>query len=559
MNTHRFSHLENLGDNWPDYKLATYAFALQENAYDIITGVEESPPFPNTGLDATAAAACRARIKEFDGRRHKMFYYLVATQSPGMRYLLRSTTPGDAKGAWDSLMAFFESTTRASIQQLAHKLVEFKQGNKQASEYVSNLLVIRDQLKSAIDARMLRAPTGSTTGSILMDTITVMAMVNGLSPKFDVVKQHLLMDEELTVERCRSRIDEAAQRLDYELAEPNATALVAHQPKSPPCPGCGKTGHSKEKCFILHPELRRKTVKQVSPIDTPPVKVQYSANAWSVKVLAANAVRQPPQSKPGFITFEIDSGASAHFVTTKAGLDDYDPTSSICVEVADKRSMLTTGKGHISNKIQDVHVAPEFGNNLLSVLSLYKDGLATIFHPSHGVLVARAEDLHVQCNEVLCKGRVENDSFLMDIHTSPITSRTTELPTAKETYAAMATKSKTVTKTIQVRDRAELWVRRLGYPSPSRVMKLVQNRVANRIDLPDSIEESDIPSKDLDAYHEGKDQAHPHRDLGAKKSTSTPFKLIHMDVKVVNVESYGRAKYILIIVCDFTRWKELSR
>ena len=220
-------------------------------------------------------------------------------------------------------MAFSESTTRASIQQLAHKLVEFKQGSKPASEYVSNLLVIRDQLKSAIDARMLRAQSGSTTGSILIDTITVMAMVNGLSSKFDVVKQHLLMDEELTVERCRSRIDEAAQRLDYELAEPSATALVAHQPRSSPCPGCGRQGHPKERCFVLHPELRRKTVKQVSPTDMPATGIQYSSNAWSVKVLTANAIRQASEPKPRIITFEVDSGASAHFVTTKTGQDGF--------------------------------------------------------------------------------------------------------------------------------------------------------------------------------------------------------------------------------------------
>jgi hypothetical protein len=276
--------------------------------------------------------------------------------------------------------------------------------------------------------------------------------------------------------------------------------------------------------------------------------------------LTANAVRQASEPKPGIITFEVDSGASAHFVTTKTGLDGFDPTSSICVEVADQRSMLTSGKGHIANKVQDVHVAPDFGNNLLSVMSLYKDGLATIFHPRHGVLVARAEDLHIKCSEVLCKGRVEDDSFLIDIHTSPnvSASRSTHdpkpVPVTKTSYAAMAAKSKPTTTTIQVRDKAELWVRRLGYPSPSRVVKLVQNR-ANRIDLPASIAASDIPSKELDAYHEGKDHAHPHRDLGSKKSTSVPFQLVHMDVKVVNIESYGRAKYILVIVCDFTRWK----
>jgi hypothetical protein len=86
-------------------------------------------------------------------------------------------------------------------------------------------------------------------------------------------------------------------------------------------------------------------------------------------------------------------------------------------------------------------------------------------------------------------------------------------------------------------------------------MSLIQNRAANRIDLPATIKESDIPSLRLDAYHEGKDNAHPHRDLEGKKSTTRPFQLIHMDVKVVNDQSYGKAKYLLLIVCDFTRWK----
>ena len=114
--------------------------------------------------------------------------------------------------------------------------------------------------------------------------------------------------------------------------------------------------------------------------------------AWSVKRSIQHVQHV---EEDGFITFTVDSGAD---VTVKHGngngLDNFDCTSSISLEVADQRLVSTKGMGEIAGKITNIHVAPSFATSLLSVYQMYKkEGKAVLFHPTPGILLANASHM----------------------------------------------------------------------------------------------------------------------------------------------------------------------
>jgi hypothetical protein len=72
----------------------------------------------------------------------------------------------------------------------------------------------------------------------------------------------------------------------------------------------------------------------------------------------------------GYITFTADSGAD---VTVKHGngdgLNDFDPDTSIPLEVADQRKVFTKGKGCIAGKIDNISCCSNLFNFVTISLS----------------------------------------------------------------------------------------------------------------------------------------------------------------------------------------------
>ena len=131
--------------------------------------------------------------------------------------------------------------------------------------------------------------------------------------------------------------------------------------------------------------------------------------AWSVK---SSIQHVQHVEEDGFITFTVDSGADVNVNHGNGnGLDNFDSTSSISLEVADQRLVSTKGMGEIAGKITNIHVAPSFATSLLSVYQMYKEGKAVLFHPTAGTLLANANDMKVTCDNALYIGYVDGSSF----------------------------------------------------------------------------------------------------------------------------------------------------
>lgn len=89
---------------------------------------------------------------------------------------------------------------------------------------------------------------------------------------------------------------------------------------------------------------------------------------------------------------------------------------------------------------------------------------------------------------------------------------------------------------------AQLWLRRLGFAHPQRILTIYHNGLADNFELPKSLAIDDFRAEEIDAYVMGKSKAHPHRpDPSSHKKAEEPFEFIYFDLKVVNTESWGGA------------------
>jgi transposase InsO family protein len=234
-----------------------------------------------------------------------------------------------------------------------------------------------------------------------------------------------------------------------------------------------------------------------------------------------------------------------------AGLDEVKQASQK-FEVADQRIVTSQGYGSIGNKLKTVHVVPSFGANLMSMIQLYRDGKATLFHPTYGIMIAEAKDMHVTCSKPLCVGYIEGNSFKVDIKVPPGISLKTKSPIPKA-HITRSRESRIGTPTLE--ERASLWLRRLGLASPQRIIDAVDHDLVTGISLPKHLSPAVFKTDAVEAYNLAKSKAQPHRDLNMKKTAKAPFELIHVDTEVVNCTSYGGAIYRITCVCDYSRYK----
>jgi hypothetical protein len=185
---------------------------------------------------------------------------------------------------------------------------------------------------------------------------------------------------------------DSSQRLDFTVEKENAAVLNAAAAlkvafdstssvkqinsagdKVKKCPGCGMENprHSAARCYVTHPELKAEDeARKRGGATSSKVRfatTEYSPHAWMVTTVPPSTVKghcapcaRRVVTLPGadHIIFDVDSGASEHYVNSPIGLDNFDAKSSIKVKLADDSSVRTTGIGSIGSKLKNIHVAP---------------------------------------------------------------------------------------------------------------------------------------------------------------------------------------------------------
>ena len=427
--TSKFEWSKNLGHNWATYKIKARAYALSKGASDILDGKMTHPPPlqltppPSEGV----VAAHSAKVEAFLNKNNAMWSYLIMTQGDEVFHHVRMVAEGDCAGLWRALLNQFESSSKASLKQLIQQLTECKQNALSVPAYMVETFAIRARLKEAVQSQ----------GVDILDLITSMVIVQGLGDKYETLKEMLFLDDTLSLEALRAKILEQTQRIDYEAAPSLGSALAVG--KAETCTHCGRSGHTSARCWLLHPELKtgpprgkpggdkKNSKRTTSKTESNPASSTASASqqdninhlAWQVQS-QDGICRAVQGSQESIKVFELDSGSSDHIAMDDTGLDEVKQASQK-FEVADQRIVTSQGYGSIGNKLKTVHVVPSFGANLMSMIQLYRDGKATLFHPTHGIMIAEAEDMHITCSKPLCVGYIEGNSFKVDIKVPPKT------------------------------------------------------------------------------------------------------------------------------------------
>lgn len=545
-------------ENWEEFRLRVQSWIEFQipDAEDLLSGDISVPDPPAVGMTES-----QTEKKERDRLRKasKSIYALLINSLTDLASVL-DVPAGDGVALWNRLQSIYASTSQASIKQQLRTLIETKQAGRTVPEFVAEVFTLHKNLAHAVQLQKVDVV------ELLSSTI----LIEGLSDTYSVFKQQLFLEKPMSLQSLRQIIIEQTERINRQV--PVDHGKQAHQVNGEKvCNHCIKEGrrgtnHIDSTCYFKHPHLRpasktkgtsKKKDKHAKSVDALVASLKQvtktlegrasegdnsskqsgkssdTHQAWAVTTQAKSVT----YSSESAIEFEVDSACTEHFVTQATGLNNYRPASTT-VYCANGSPSITQGVGEISGKLSEVLHAPDFTSNLLSVSKLFNEGKATLFHPTRGVLIANAADMAVNCNNPLIVGEYVNNVFKAKIRTvSPAVKVVT--PTGME-----------LTKTQQ---KAQLWLQRLGYPHPTRILEALKCK-DHKIDLPVSTTIADFEHATNEVYQLARSKPKSRRSRG-NKSTTAPFELLHFDIKYVEHPSYNKARYFALLVDDFSGWK----
>jgi hypothetical protein len=310
-----------------------------------------------------------------------------------------------------------ESKSVANVSTKMRQLINLVQ-TTDLPTFTQEIEVLREQIAAGIAA---------IKDASLLDILAITVMLRGAHPDFGAAIAAINQGETMDYDSCRADMDAEAERLRYDGKGLVTKTLPRPQPPrgfgkygvspedkpadpfgekgekyaGPPCGHCGKTGHTQQKCFQLHPEILRK------PKDKPGTKREEAkaakaetepdyAMAWTVTsspgqtdcddefmdelfgplgsnpesamglpsdstaeapLLTANMLhtaKSVSRAQPGdnlILRLAVDSCASLHFVPTTQGVTSLDAHDTTPVFCADNHEVRTAGSGTIPTSL----------------------------------------------------------------------------------------------------------------------------------------------------------------------------------------------------------------
>ena len=183
--------------------------------------------------------------------------------------------------------------------------------------------------------------------------------------------------------------------------------------------------------------------------------------------------------------FNMDSTCT----TSREGKTEFDPTDVQQYTFAEKSSMSSTGTGIIMGKGKNlkVHVVPSSGENLPCIPQLFDRGIATVFHPTYGVMIADAKNMNVTCAALLRRGRYVDGTFLLDLVIAKKTDK--KFNSLQDKIISPRTRSchkvryPTCSNTCIPINKAILWCKGLGYVSPHKIIDALVHGLVTGVNL----------------------------------------------------------------------------
>jgi hypothetical protein len=155
-------------------------------------------------------------------------------------------------------------------------------------------------------------------------------------------------------------------------------------------------------------------------------------------------------------------------------------------------------------------------------------------------LIAKAEDMVIDCQHVLNRGYLDGHSFKFNI---PINNNSFNVQAIQSVVSSAD------------EELCQLQLQRLGFAGPTRILEAFKDSNRNKLKLPLHVDLRMFHVEESDGYQFGKQTALPHRNLHGAKSSGRPYELLHIDIKIINERTYGGRTMAVIIVDDYSREK----
>ena len=146
--------------------------------------------------------------------------------------------------------------------------------------------------------------------------------------------------------------------------------------------------------------------------------------------------------------------------------------------------------------------------------------------------MAEAGDVKINCTKKLWSGFYDNGTFRLDVPMAPNKAMETRIVSDPSLLQLANTNgSLAICPIFPLASRAMLWLRRLGYPHPGRLILGVHQQIFRGTNLPLSLTTAHLDISAVDAYHDAKAKTQQHPNNFMEKHSTRPYEFIHMDMK----------------------------
>ncbi|XP_024009756.1 uncharacterized protein LOC112085026, partial [Eutrema salsugineum] len=333
-----------------------------------------------------------------------------------------------AKSLWETLKNVFGNDTNLSrvfevkkaINDLSQEDMDFKTHFGKFRSLWAELEMLRP---STLDPKILNERR---------EQDKVFGLLLTLNPVFNDLIKHILRDDKLpSLEDVCARIQKEQGSIGLfkkgELISANKGVFKPEERKTWVCDHCKKKGHSKEKCWILHPHFKPNKFKDArANLAHEPAagsnsggEVAMSASEEYVRKSDLEALIKAFASKQSGITFYshkpssglvVDSGASHHMINNSKLLNSIElALGKVIIANGDGIPIEGIGKLNLFNKTSEAFYVPKFTSNLVSVKRATKDlNCYAIFGPN---------DVHfqdIESGKLLGKGGTRDDLYVLE-------------------------------------------------------------------------------------------------------------------------------------------------
>jgi hypothetical protein len=428
-----------------------------------------------------------------------------------------------AKQVWDALKELNVRSLNARKAMLEDELSHLK---KAASEGVTEYCARAQQLRLELHG----------AGEAVSDDRVIRALLRGLPKAFATVRETLLYQDNLTLDKVSTHLRGAEERLDQQ--DGDAIALKVSGKKRIRCYHCHELGHIRKYC----PKLGKKQKTEADAVAMTAINECSTTaetvgigNQQDVKVMSA--VRKTVGEKS--IDWVVDSGATHHILTDEMAATMVEPCKTT-VLLGDGSKMKATasctvkmftriGKRTVEVSLSDVLLVPNAPYNLFSVMAAMRKGIDIEGRSNSGVLLLKKQGQAVGVATpkrglavLQCRFRIPAEPAR---HIFPV-------------------------KGLVAKSNAEVWHQRLGHLSYSTMAQMVRNGAVDGM----NVSEEDLKAKSLevcDVCVKAKQTAESHK--ASENRATAPLQRVHSDLMgPFSPVSAGGNVYLLTAMDDYS-------